>query len=140
MQKVKIYCLVDPRTERPFYVGATSRELKYRLNEHIKEELDRGIRGKKAELIKQILTAGYLPQIKLIKEVKYDDVDKCEAFYIKKFIRNGFELFQIHDRCTYKRTINEKSLAKRNRDYYLNLDKRYKEDVIKRSVLSNHTK
>jgi hypothetical protein len=107
---VKIYCLIDPRTNAPFYVGATVKELRLRLNSHIAEATIwqpnfTGIKAKKQEFIRDIINSGNRPLIKYMLIVNRDKAAFFELCYYNFLTKIGFQLFQDQRRFIYKYNI-----------------------------------
>jgi hypothetical protein len=109
---IKIYCLADPRDNKPFYVGATT-NTKSRLTGHINqakfsrekaEMFDKGnaIRFfpflQKAKLICDILDAGFKPTLSVLYFTDKKSVQYHERFFCEMFINQGFDLKQEIDR------------------------------------------
>lgn len=94
-----IYCLIDPRDNKPFYIGATSYSLKARLSQHI-SSVDRkrskrfSLSNDRKEKIKDILKCGHRIIIKLIRTATLANVNRLEFFYYKKYTKLGFNLLQ----------------------------------------------
>lgn len=85
---VKIYCLIDPRTDIIRYIGKTIRPLTYRLNQHRREKG----RNRKNNWIKSLKNKGLNPIIEIIDEVPSDDWQKHEMSYIRLFKSFGANL------------------------------------------------
>lgn len=119
MKKVNIYCLIDPRTGSPFYVGATRKKISIRLSEHKTAYASgKGVLAKKYNFIRAMIKEGFTPEVKLLRIVEHEKSDHYEYFYIRKFLRKGFDLIQIYDRCQYQHIVTVESLAKRAPGYY----------------------
>lgn len=104
MIRYKIYCLIDPRSQKVFYVGATKLSLSHRLSGHVSDSnLLRGgsTFNRRCDFIQEILKEGGRPVIKLLKTVLLDSVDHYESFYYRKFTRLGNDLLQCADKFNY---------------------------------------
>jgi hypothetical protein len=97
---VNIYCLIDPRTNTPFYVGATRRPLIKRLYGHIGQANTNNGRGhgeKRAQIIRAILAAGLRPCIQLLCTTTPEHANHLEQYFYRYFTAQGIELQQsIH--------------------------------------------
>lgn len=100
---VNIYCLIDPRTSNPFYVGATSNSLPSRLSAHIleakqwsslREVFQHGPSRQKQLTIILLLYIKQKPQIVKLAHVHAKEADHYEKFFYEMFIHQGFELHQ----------------------------------------------
>ena len=103
---VKIYCLIDPRTNAPFYIGITSVTLRARLNAHIAEAAVwapgfRGIKAKKQKFIRSLTDNGLRPGIKCIILVNKAKASAAEAQFYSYFTGLGFQLLQAPHRFVY---------------------------------------
>lgn len=100
----KIYCLVDPRDNKPFYVGATKRKLNLRLTGHIQDI--RCFRpddmSAKKILITSILKEGLRPIIRLLVETEKDYVDTYERMFYDILTKQGFNLLQSANKFNYQ--------------------------------------
>lgn len=97
MQKVKIYCLIDPRTDKPFYVGSTKMKLNHRLNMHCASLWyypGKKVVAKRHAFITKMKKAGFRPIIKLLREVDFNKVDWNERYFYNKYLKSGFKLLQ----------------------------------------------
>ena len=103
---IKIYCLVDPITHKPFYVGATRRSLKDRLYSHIVGRFDpsyiKSLSSRRNKLIREIIEAGQTPLIYCLIIVPSDICDLFEREYYNLFLSQGIELLQHKHRFTYQ--------------------------------------
>lgn len=88
-QTVKIYGLMDPRTNEIRYVGKTAGSLVNRLRGHIK---DKGSNKHKVNWIKSVLSAGTTPEIFEIERVDKDNWQEAEIFWIAYFKELGAKL------------------------------------------------
>lgn len=93
---IQIYCLVNPHTKRPFYVGATKYPLNNRLSVHINESksLLPLYRNTKHHLINYILSTNKKPQINLLHKCSLIEVDHYEEFFYNTLIKQGFKMLQ----------------------------------------------
>lgn len=83
-----IYVLIHPISERPFYVGKTTKPLKTRLSGHISEATNQLNWSIISELRKNKLR----PIIKLIDVCADDDSTAIEQMWVEKYLRRGFIL------------------------------------------------
>lgn len=93
---IKIYCLIDPRNNKPFYVGATKCRLYNRLSNHINEckTLLPEYWSSKHRLINEIKESGNRPVIHLIYECPKYATDHYERFFFNMLKGQGFDLLQ----------------------------------------------
>lgn len=82
-----IYCLVNPVTEEIFYIGATKTSLMERLQKHYWDltSYQKGKRGynKRFEYLENLLPI--YASIGLIEEVKLEELDKKEKYWINYY-------------------------------------------------------
>lgn len=84
METTFIYGLVDPRTEEIKYIGKSNKPSK-RLREHISESKNKnGCGTKKENWIYKLYKLNLEPHIKILDEVKLEEYEYWEEFYIKK--------------------------------------------------------
>lgn len=101
---IQIYCLVDPRNDKPFYIGATKVLLKHRLSGHISDALSshqnkytaRFKADKKHALIKDLLRQDIRPRIDHLYTCTIHSVDYYELFFYQLISGQGFELFNSY--------------------------------------------
>lgn len=105
---VSIYCLIDPRTDKPFYVGCTKVKLSDRLSQHMHEARNnfiinangfcidnypertfKNVNIRKCLVILEILLHGKKPIIKLLKSCHFDKSDHYEKFYYYKLSKTS---------------------------------------------------
>lgn len=128
----KLYCLVDPRNNKPFYVGVTKCKLPTRLCQHVKE-VEYGcfrLTGKQ-QLMNDIKLSGKKVRIRLIFATDLPSVDFYENFFYDMFISQGFTLFQRKSSFNYaqKEKINLRYISKHQQlKKYMQL--RYKNILI----------
>lgn len=93
---INIYCLVNPLTNKPFYVGATKGTLHGRLSGHIHESKTFIPKhwDRKHTLINEIIVCGSKPQIKLLFITPIYSAEYYELFFFHVLINQGFELLQ----------------------------------------------
>lgn len=105
MNKVKIYALIDPRFEVPFYVGATQLELKIRVAQHISYAKERVHKKsdsyKRDSLINEILSERKRVKIVLLEMVAIKDASKVEKKYYLKYKKDGYQIYQSAHSFTY---------------------------------------
>ena len=98
---VKIYELRDPRDPKcsPRYVGITSKSLKYRLEGHIYNSIDKRRKlSYKINWIKKLTKVGIVPTIHLIEEVVgWNYAYQVEKYWIKEFKEQGYNLTNATD-------------------------------------------
>jgi hypothetical protein len=103
---IYIYCLFNPLSGHPFYVGATCYKLNIRLANHISEckvyGPDRWSR--KMSFINKLLSDGIKPKIRLIYISDIDTVDHYERFFHGMFVYQGYTLLQKPTAFSYKNT------------------------------------
>jgi len=104
---ITIYCLVNPITDIPFYVGATSRPIHIRLREHLISYPNSDF--PRYQLITCLINGGYPPR--LITLIKTD----CEAaaifyerFFYRLFINYGYRMLQSSEMLTYSKKRDKK--------------------------------
>lgn len=107
---IKIYCLADPRNDKPFYVGATNGKLSVRLSSHITTAFDyvmhppfmnNTISAKKHRLIFDIITNGFRPLIIELQTIDRLQANHFEEFYYRMFMGRGFEMYQVEHGFKY---------------------------------------
>lgn len=87
---VFIYALLNPINNNVFYIGAT-KDINGRLNSHIHSKQSNLL---KCNEIKNILSAGLLPEMIILDECNITEVNSIENFYIDLFRYYGFNLLQ----------------------------------------------
>lgn len=87
MNTTYIYCLFDPITEQPKYVGKSDNPKK-RFTEHLREKG----KTKKINWIKSLRKKGLIPTLEILDEVFTNDWKVIESMYIFLFRGWGFEL------------------------------------------------
>jgi hypothetical protein len=105
---MQVYCLVDPRNNKPFYVGATKILLKNRLSAHIHDASTFVINKyvpqtsrKKHYLISELIQSNLRPRIDLLYLSPLSAIEYYEAFFYKMLINQGFELFNSPSHFNY---------------------------------------
>lgn len=136
--KYNIYALYDPRTNSPFYVGATQATLESRLSNHLSfypNSKGDTISKKRRRLIDEILLAGMRPIIKLLKKVPFTKTSKSEEDYYNLFTEQGFILLQHKSFFKYKECIGNRMIpiSENRYRYPLKLDLDLKEPLTKRA-------
>lgn len=109
MNKVYIYCLIDPRNGKPFYVGATCNPAS-RYSQH-KTLLPgivinkNGIEVRRRRKIQAILNSGNVLKMEILKITTPKSAAKWELHYFKLFYDEGQNLIQMakFDRKIYSR-------------------------------------
>lgn len=120
---IQIYCLTNPITQLPFYVGATKSPLLVRLNQHITYALKNKkwlncdpIEFKffphkaKTALIVLLSNSNLKPGIISLQECSLINVDHYEQFYYDMFKKQGIRIFQEERRFSYHSTTKTKSI------------------------------
>lgn len=117
---INIYCLVDPRDGKPFYVGATNCRLNTRLSGHISESktILPQYWNNKNKLINSILRDGKRPRIRLLKVATMGSVDHYEFFFYSMLTQHGFVLIQRTTAFHYKKRMI-KLMARRSDNQHL---------------------
>lgn len=95
----KLYCLVDPRTGQPFYVGTTYRKLRERLAQHIAVARNLlphqdGIIERRGRFINDMVAHGIKPEIKLLFVSHIDNINRIEGETYRLFCDLGYNLLQ----------------------------------------------
>lgn len=99
-RKVAIYCLIDPRNEKPFYVGATIDPLT-RLAGHRSDSTwmkcidKRSVTYRKGRRIKAIIKSGKKLVLKILKWVSINTAFKWEMEFYVKLSKEGNKLLQM---------------------------------------------
>ena len=103
---IKIYCLINPLTGIPFYVGATRRTLHARFVSHVGASNVKTYSitksSTRANLIKSLMSQGLKPHISCLMIVSPDVADYCESHFYNYFISQGIDLLQSPHRFTYQ--------------------------------------
>lgn len=118
-RRYKIYCLIDPRTNNPFYVGATSVGEKKRLSIHINDDFGyckTGYGKERYRFIQEIISAGYKPLISVLTQVTFSEVDKSESFFYHKLIKEGHTLIQSNS-FHYQKNVKRVFTSSGERQY-----------------------
>lgn len=119
IKKAKIYCLIESRTWKPFYVGATTGTLRDRLWNHLtkaksKQEYKKGKLIERSEFIRGLINEGHNIQIALIKEVPFKDCNRWEEYYYNDMISKGYDLIQTNYQFVFCESVPQrlKSITK----------------------------
>lgn len=107
MRMVKIYWLVDTRTDTPFYVGATVSNERSRLCGHIRGDstmVQGGVAMERYEFIQDMMLEGFRPEIFVVKTVPFNEADYWESLYFRELTKRGFKLFQSEN-FYYQKTV-----------------------------------
>lgn len=88
-----IYCLIDPRTDAPFYVGQTKHP-ELRLAEHKQNAIDtaREYLNAKSSLIRDILGSGHEIRMSILETTSDQDVDSREVYWFTQLKDGGCNL------------------------------------------------
>lgn len=113
MNEIKIYALVDPETNEPFYVGSTKGELEIRLRYHVWEarampETRKGEQSTKDKKnkIKSILSKNKNVSIICLYKCSQSDSRHFEQYFYELFKNGGLELLQSNNRFFRATKIN----------------------------------
>lgn len=105
---IKVYCLVDPRNNKPFYVGATKILLKNRLSNHIHEarvfmvnKYSPQYSCNKHFLIQELVAYGLRPRIDLLYISPLLAVEHYEAFFHNVLVGQGFNIHNSTSQFNY---------------------------------------
>lgn len=118
---IQIYCLVDPRDNKPFYVGATKVLLKERLSGHISDTTSYSFvlkncpdkrHGKKHDIIMDILENNLKPRIDLIYCCDIHCAEFYEQFFFYMLLAQGFYI------VNYQRAIRYDKYNRKIRQEY----------------------
>lgn len=111
---IHIYCLIDPRNNKPFYVGATKMPLKNRLSAHIhtansyrhnKYSIMYTNSCKKNNTIKDIISFSQRPKIELLKHCTNAEAEYYEYFFFKALVNQGFDILNTPSLFNYLKYI-----------------------------------
>lgn len=103
-----VYGLRDPLTKEIRYVGATTKELKTRLKEHLYEaKFNKGINPEKDQWINSLLEKGLRPELNTLWAGSCLELIEAERFFINKYSKSGANLVNIRHHRT--RTVNKKT-------------------------------
>lgn len=111
-ETVKIYGLIDPRTNLIAYIGQTTLSLELRLRTHINCLNSKKDKSKRKNWITSIINSGLKLTIELIDEVPFCDWEYWERHYIKLFKACGAKLY---NGTNGGNSILTKKLEKKNR-------------------------
>lgn len=89
MKTTYIYILSDPITNEIRYVGKTI-NIERRLNQHVAESVK--AKNHKASWIKSLIKKGVVPKIEIIDEIKDENWEWLEIYWISQFKAWGFDL------------------------------------------------
>ena len=113
---VKIYCLLDPFSGLPFYVGATRNKLEFRLNSHVAgRKVIQYVPGKTTDrhnLIKSIVERGEMPLISCLLVVPTSLTDIFEHYCYLFLTSQGIDLLQSNCRFTYQGHYDKRKTLK----------------------------
>lgn len=103
---ITIYCLFNPITRLPFYVGATRSSLHKRLKEHLAgrnvKSYTNGKSSMRNDLLKYLMNNGIKPEIYSLIIVSADMANYCEKYFYTLFISQSIDLLQSGYRFTYQ--------------------------------------
>lgn len=117
MAKIYIYCLIDPRDGKPFYVGATAWP-SHRYAAHKRStvgiwEAPNCIMNRRARKIIAIAKAKLVLRMDTLRITTPRMAAKWEIYYYKLFIKEGNKLIQMpkfHPRVYSSKYFNNHSL------------------------------
>lgn len=101
---VRVYKLVDPRSNEVFYIGCTKKLLSQRLREHMRKEKPSGRSSRSMQrwaLINDLIASGMKPKIKLLKIGPAKLLRSEELRYYNLYKKMGFNLLQYPTMCYY---------------------------------------
>lgn len=90
---VSIYALIDPRTRKPVYVGATRRTLSQRLYEHLYQPSN----PRMARFIDELKAQELKPTVKLIERVSHENAWERELYWMAKYAKRHDLLNDMHN-------------------------------------------
>ena len=97
--KVKIYKLIDPNTLEVRYIGRTVQTLNKRLNGHLSKARKKRSNTYIQNWLLSLIQNKQKPLIEFITEIiGWSESYKFEQALISEFIRNGYNLVNLHDR------------------------------------------
>lgn len=91
MKTTFIYCLCDPITKQPKYIGKSNKP-RLRFTTHISESKRKNQLTKKEAWIRSIVSRGDEPEMFILDEVPTDNWQFWEMYYISLFTGWGFDL------------------------------------------------
>jgi hypothetical protein len=87
---IKIYALIDPRDNKVKYVGQTVQPLYNRLACHVDKARREKENTPKARWIREVLSSGHRPSIKLLEEVEDKEKRAAEDKWMRKYSNDIF--------------------------------------------------
>jgi hypothetical protein len=115
--KITIYCLINPLTNEPFYVGATVNPLQVRLSEHLfSSTCHGGFQQQRHDMMARIMKKKMRPVIFPLVVTTEKRVDYYEEYYYKRYTRMGFKLLQRNDKFSYSKD-KKKTIDRHNKMY-----------------------
>lgn len=104
---IAIYCLVNPITDIPFYVGATSRPVHVRLKEHSISYPNSDF--PRYQLITCLINGGHPPRLVVLIEIDSEaGAIFYERFFYALFINYGYRMLQSAEMLTYSKKRTKK--------------------------------
>lgn len=94
MKRVKVYCLKDPITNEPKYIGRTG-NISQRKKAHNNKARD--VDTKKRVWISELRQKGMKPVLEVLKEVPHLEGRYWELFYLKEYTNKGYILVNNND-------------------------------------------
>lgn len=101
--KYSVYVFLD-RQNRPYYVGKTN-NMKRRRKEHLRE-IEKGNDLPKYNKARKLIRSGFKLSMRAIRIVyNEDEAYRLERYYIKKYRREGYQLFNCTGGGPYENKI-----------------------------------
>jgi hypothetical protein len=98
MKTIKIYGLVNPKNNRVFYVGATSKDLSVRLKQHLLSlrivNHKVGSKKDRQQLMNDLKLEGLVFKIKLLEEVLFKESSNAEKKWFDYYNSHRVPLMQ----------------------------------------------
>lgn len=148
---VEIYCLIDPRDGKPFYVGSSS-YLCQRLYQH-KVWAKKNPHTERGKKINDIILSGNNIKVDVFEIVPMDRGAKTETYYYDKLISEGYTLLQDGKRLfsapfsvssknfkTRKNMFPKKAVTKKSKDIAISLREKGHtlQEIAKKMGYKNH--
>ena len=114
--KIYIYCLVDPETLEPRYVGKTN-NLAVRYKNHLNKARDKNTH--KRNWLMKLKDLGLKPDLEILEETSVDEWKEREKYWIRMYRKAGFKLTNCTDggdgltvgnQTTFKKGHNSKKV------------------------------
>ena len=107
---IKIYCLVDPRNNKPFYIGATRLSLSTRVSGHVHIARQymthmpfrhNTLSARKHSIIYGLWKAGKRPKIIQLALIHKEAANHYEQFFYLTLRGQGYTLYQLSSAFNY---------------------------------------